>query len=436
MKNRVKGKMRKRILGIIAALMITVTACSPNTVDSVMDEEAAILGNSSTTTSSSSSSTSTVIDESDVINGNTSSVEVISAIVASEDSALDLENIFTERDLEQTADTEDAQTIVVEDGEVYNITSEGTYIISGEAQDATIKIAVTDEEKVQLLLDGVTITNESAPAIYVLSGDKIFITTAEGSENAMTVTGQFEADGDTNLDAVIFSRSDLVLNGLGSLTIVSQYGNGITSKDDLKVTGGTLAVGAQLDALEANDSIRIYDGDITIATNKDGLHSENDEDLSKGYIYIYGGSLYIKASEDGIDGAGIVQIDGGVINIEMSLEGIEGNYIQINGGDIDIYAADDGINATASGSYEVAIEVNGGTIDVEVGSGDTDAFDSNGNMYINGGVINVTAPTSSFDADGTVDFTGGTVTVNGEKVTEIDAHSMPGGQGGRSGRGH
>ena len=72
----------------------------------------------------------------------------------------------------------------------------------------------------------------------------------------------------------------------GTLEIVSEEGNGIAGKDDLKITGGSYIITASSDGIEANDSIRIYDGDITIVSGKDALHSENEDDLSLGYIYI------------------------------------------------------------------------------------------------------------------------------------------------------
>jgi hypothetical protein len=147
-----------------------------------------------------------------------------------------------------------------------------------------------------------------------------------------------------------------------------------------------------------------------------------------GFIYIADGSLDITAADDGIRGTTVVQIDGGTININRSTEGIEATCIQINGGIIDIYATEDGINASRkSRSYSLLIEVNGGDISVEVGSGDTDAFDSNGNIVVNGGVIAVTA-TSAFDSEGTSTLNGGTVTVNGSVVAQLT-----GGMDGRSG---
>ncbi|MBQ6907578.1 MAG: carbohydrate-binding domain-containing protein, partial [Clostridia bacterium] len=38
-----------------------------------------------------------------------------------------------------------------------------------------------------------------------------------GNTSTLSVTGTFTADGDTNTDAVIFSKDDLVLNGTGPI---------------------------------------------------------------------------------------------------------------------------------------------------------------------------------------------------------------------------
>lgn len=342
-------------------------------------------------------------------------------------SKLDVSTLLTERDLEQTADLTNAQTITLVSGEDVTITEEGIYVITGTAEDVTIIVEAAEDAKVQLVLDGVSITNQDAPAIYVKESDKVLVTTTDSS-NSLKVTGTYTADGETNLDAVIFSKADLILNGTGTLEITSAQGNGITSKDDLKVTGGTYTITSSGDGLEANDSIVIYDGDFIFDAGKDALHSENEDDSSLGYIYIANGSLNITANDDGIQGTSIVQIDGGTINIESCVEGIEGTYIQINEGTITINASDDGINATnKSTSYDVVVEINGGTTDITMGSGDTDAVDANGDIYVNGGTINIDAPTSSFDFDNTGEINGGNVTVNGETITEMPVSQMGGG---------
>ncbi len=292
------------------------------------------------------------------------------------------ETTFTERDLEQTADTSEAQNITVADNKTIDITDEGVYTISGSADNCTIRINAEDSAKVQLVLDGVNIDNENFPAIYVLSADKVFITTTD-TDNTLTVSGQFTADGENNTDAVIYSKDDIVLNGTGTLNVTSNYGNGITCKDDMKITGGTYNIKAALDAFEANDTISIYDGIFNVTTNKDGFHCENDE--AEGTITISDGTFTINGDSDGIQACAVLQIDGGDFDITAA-EGLEATYIVINDGNITINASDDGINAAANtNAYETAILFNGGNVNVSMGQGDTDAIDSNGSIYVNGG---------------------------------------------------
>ena len=120
---------------------------------------------------------------------------------------LDTSDLFSDRDLAQTADTSSAVQIALTDGQDVTISEEGVYLVTGNASDATIIVEAADSAKVQLVLDNVTITNKNAPAIYVKSADKVFVTST--GDNALSTTGAFNADGTTNLDAVIFSKSDL-----------------------------------------------------------------------------------------------------------------------------------------------------------------------------------------------------------------------------------
>jgi hypothetical protein len=339
---------------------------------------------------------------------------------------------FSSRDLEQTVDLAEATVIQLENGRDVTLSQEGIYLIRGEIQNGTIVVDAAADAKIQIVLDGVSITNDDSPAIYVKAADKVFITTTD-SQDSLEVTGSFAADGDTKLDAAIFARSDLTLNGTGSLKIVSAEGNGISAKDDLVITGGTYDIQSAADALEANDAIRIHAGTLTLKAGQDGLHSENNEDAALGYIIMENGILTITAADDAIHANRSVQIDGGTIQVESCTEGIEANLITINEGQISIYATDDGINAAQKVSPDVAIVVNGGTIAVRMDSGDTDAFDSNGTITINGGTITIEAR-SAFDADGAAVLKGGNVTVNGQTITEI-TQSGPGGPGGAGGGG-
>lgn len=323
--------------------------------------------------------------------------------------------LFTERDLEQTADTAGATQYNVTDGESIKITSAGVYIISGNAENVTIYIEAGSEDKVQLVLQNLSITNENMPCIYIKTADKVFITSY--NTNTLKVTNSFSTDEDDNLNAVIYSKQDITLNGTGTLNIESIQ-NGITGKDDIKITGGTININAVNVAIRANDSIRIADGSLNLIAGTDGLHSEYGDDDTVGYVFIGGGTISIEAGDDCIHGTSIVQIDGGTISLNGA-EGIEGTYIQINDGTINIDAVGDGINAgSKSNSYKVTIEINGGKITINTEGEDADGIDSNGDIIITGGIIEING-TGSFDYDGESSFTGGNITVNGKEIDSI-----------------
>ena len=336
------------------------------------------------------------------------------------------DDLFSSRDLTQTADLSEAAAYTVSDGEDIHIAEAGVYVLSGTASDVTVYVEADKDAKVQLVLDGLTVANASAPVIYVQSADKVFVTVS--GDSSLSVTGAFQADGSVKLDGVIFSKSDMTLNGSAALTI-SSSDNGIVCKDDLKITGGTYVINAKSKAVEANDSIRIADGAFTLTAGTDGLHAENSEDDTLGYIYIGGGVFDIQAGDDGIHANSVVQIDGGSFTIQAK-EGIEGTYVQINGGTINIQSNDDGINAARkSSAYTPTVEINGGDITVNMSSGDTDGVDSNGSIIVNGGTIRVNG-NSTFDYDGSAQYNGGTIIANGQQISYIPNQMMGGGRGG------
>ena len=342
--------------------------------------------------------------------------------------SLSAEDIFTDRDMEQEADLSEAVTYESKDGETVTITKAGVYVFNGTAKNYQIVVETGSKDKVQIVLDGLQITNEDKPVIYVKSADKVFVTTVEGTENTLKTTGEFKDDGDEGTDGVIYSKDDIVLHGKGTLTIESAD-TGAVSKDDLKVTGGTLNITCVNNALQAHDSVAVADGNITIVSQDDGIKAKYDEDDSVGYVYISGGTLNITASDDAVHAETILQIDGGNITADAH-EGLEATVVRINDGEISIKASDDGVNAAAkSSTYTPLLEINGGTLSIEMAQGDTDAMDSNGKLVVNGGTITITAQ-FAFDFETGSEFNGGKITVNGQEVTQITESMMTGGRGG------
>ena len=316
---------------------------------------------------------------------------------------------FTARDLAQTADLSEASYITVSDGETVNITEEGVYVLSGSAENASVVIKTAEEAKVQLVLDGVSIVNTDQPCILVESADKVFVTSAEGSENVLTVSEDFS----------------------GAVTVTSQ-GDGIRTNDDLKLTGGTWIVDAADTALKAHNGIYACDGVYELTAGNDGLHAEDNDDDTAGDIVIEGGTFTVKVGDDGIHATTAATVNGGTLTITAG-EGIEATQVIINDGSVNINASDDGINAgRKSTALDVKVEINGGTVTVAMGSGDTDAIDSNGDLLITGGTIDITGQ-SPFDCDGSCQHTGGTIIVNGTQTDDITNQMMGGQHGGQMG---
>lgn len=233
---------------------------------------------------------------------------------ADETKADDSKTDETKADESETNETENVASGVYISGNIITITKEGTYVLSGALSEGQI-VVDADSAKVQLVLDNADITCASSAAIYVKNADKTFITLAEGSENILMNTAEYEAIDDNNIDAVIFSKDDLTLNGKGTLTINSEYGHGIVSKDDLKLVGGTYNITAKNHALSGKDSVRIADGTYNLTSGKDGIHSENADDDEKGFVYIASGDFTIESTGDGIDASYVVQIDDGDFDI-------------------------------------------------------------------------------------------------------------------------
>lgn len=397
--------------------------------------------------------------------GSASTADSGSSVSAVNTSAIEEDDMFTKRDLDPSYEESSSTKITFSgdsasvdgngaaaDGSVVTISEEGTYILSGSSDDGQVIVSVDDNAKVQLVLDGLTLTNDDSACILVTNADKVFITLADGSSNTLSDTGSeyVQTIEDTTVDGVIFSKDTLTLNGSGSLTVNASYDNAIVSKDDLKITSGNYTINAAGKALEGKDSIRIKDGNITITSQDDALHSDN-EDEDKGYIYIENGTINISTNDDGIHAQNSIAIEGGNINISQSYEGIEAEQIDINGGTIYVVASDDGINASdGSGSGQDAggffggfgQNANGSTTSNEqstnytslasvevIEDSDTDTMarggmgggmgggmmdtDENAYLRITGGDLTVNANGDGLDSNGYLYIDGGNITVYG-----------------------
>ncbi|MFC2339703.1 MAG: carbohydrate-binding domain-containing protein [Olsenella sp.] len=294
---------------------------------------------------------------------------------------IDVSNAFSDRDLDGSYDESKATRIALSDGgttvtgdgatvsgNTVTITAAGTYLISGTLSEGQIKVEANEADKVQLVLSGATVTSANSAALHVAKADKVFLTLADGSENTLATSGAYAAADDSAIDGAVFSRSDLTVNGGGSLAVSSAEDNGIVCKDDVVLASGIATVTAAKHAIQANDSVRIAGGSYTLHAGTDGIHAKNDENSKLGYIYVAGGRLDITAESDGFDANYVLRVDGGTITVSAgddglhaesdltinggditvtkSNEGLEGARVTIAGGTQDVVASDDGVNAS------------------------------------------------------------------------------------------
>ncbi|MDD3347821.1 carbohydrate-binding domain-containing protein [Oscillibacter sp.] len=324
--------MKKKPLSLLLAalLLLSATACGNTSANNAADSAAA---------------------------------DTLSTVIATPDE------MFTDRDYEVgysdyvTVSLADGGTTADGDGVTVNgstvtITAEGTYLLTGTLSDGQVIVNAADTAKIQLVLENASVTCNAGAALYIKSADKVFLTLADGSASQLVSTGTFAQTDDTNVDAALFAKSDLTMNGSGVLSVTCESGHGVVSKDDLKVIGGTYFITAASQGLSGKDSVRIAGGDFTIIAGKDGIHAENTEAADQGFIYIANGIFTVDAEGDGADASGAMTIldgtfhlttGGGSANVRIKTEsGMSDGFRGTGGAPIDAPNATPPVDATGT----------------------------------------------------------------------------------------
>ena len=456
----------KRFLSLLAifALLLTLTACGndPKPTEPARPGDATVGGNTDTTVPS-----------------------VDTSFAQTDDT------MFTSRDtdtayydgrivnIQLSGDTATADSNAVQiKGSAIKITEEATYIFTG-AFNGMIAVDCDKDAQPQLVFNGATVHSETSAALYVMDAGKVILTLAEGTENYLSNGGTFEAVDSEDIDAALYSKRDLTVNGSGQLTVLSPAGKGISSKDNLCITGGAISIQSASHGLDANDSLRIQNAALTVTAGMDGIHCENPTDTDFGYVYISSGSFAITAEGDGIaagawlqvkDGSFTLLTGGGHENGESHSSGNWGGFpgnpgghstttdttdsasmkgikaatgMLLSGGTYTIDSADDALHCDASltvesGSYTIAtgddalhaeetLSILAGTVDISISYEGLEAL----HIVVAGGDIKLTATDDGINAAGGNDESG----TGGRDEMFGGGHGGHGGHGGMGGPG-
>ncbi len=349
-----------------------------------------------------------------------------------------------------------SNAVRIETGRV-TILDEGTYVLSG-TYNGTIVVDADKKDETCLELNGVTLYSDTFAALYALKAKSVTVRLAAGTVNTLSNGGSFVQTDDNSVDAVIFSKTDLILSGSGALAVTSPAGHGIVSKDELIVTGGSYAITAASHGMEGKDDLCIKDGTFAVTAGKDALRAENTEDGEKGFVQIEGGTFTLSAEGDGISASAWMCINGGSFDIvtgggavngeqqtsegwggfgggpgggmggpgggmpggpggrpggqssgsttqtteedSTSIKGIKASgSLTVNGGSFTLDCADDALHSNAD------LSLCGGTFQIATGD---DGFHADAGLYVSGGSVTITESYEGLEGL-FIEFSGGTV---------------------------
>lgn len=237
-------------------------------------------------------------------------------------------------------------------GGVITISHSGEFWIDGTLEDGQINVNIADEvadaETVKLFLNGANITGKTAPAIVVTNAENTSVNIVDGTENTIT-DGDTAYAGDWLGAAVIEAKDDITFKGgekgTGVLTITTNTQDAIVCNNDIKFTSGTVNITTLNDVDETNavngkTSVTVKETAVlNIEAEGDGLKS------SKGDVAIEGGTVAIKAGNDAVQAETTIDISGGTVTAggDRGLTAVGG--INITGGKVAATATDNQANS-------------------------------------------------------------------------------------------
>ena len=304
------------------------------------------------------------------------------------------------------------------DGTV-TITEGGTYVFSGMFSNGRIIVNAPDKE-VTVVLNGADITCSYSSPLYVYKASSATVYLLKDTENKLTdgesytYSDSYSSSEDEEPNACLYSKSDLIIAGAGSLTVNANFNNGITSKDTLRIDSAAITVNAKNHGINGKDYLTLKSAKVSVTSGGDALRSTNDSDEALGYITSVNSDLNLVSGEDGMQAETVMTISGGEINIksgggsgakisgDASAKGIKaGKSIAILDGKFTLDCYDDAVHSNGSA------EISGGTFAISTGDDGVHADES---LKISGGTINISKSYEGLEG-ATIDISGGKITI-------------------------
>lgn len=299
------------------------------------------------------------------------------------------------------------------------ISKSGIYQITGTLTDGSLVVDIdnnADTGTVYLVLNNASLSSAASAPIYIKDTKKVVLILENGTTNTIYQGSNCVVDGNNEPTAAIFSKSDLTITGSGTLNVTSDYNDGITSKDTLKITDGTLNVQAKADGIVGKDILAVKNGNITVTAGKDGIRSTNDTDSNLGNILITGGTLTITSGKDAVKAKGTLEVDGGTLNIIAGGGYTENTTVHSDNGPGKMGGSSEQTTQTSTDTENInglcadrSILITQGLLTV---SAYDDALNASNDILIKGGTLNLDSGSKGIHSDTSVTIDNGTVTVN------------------------
>lgn len=322
---------------------------------------------------------------------------------------LDLDENFDEMaaaiiDFDKEIARDSAGNLVSDDGENISIKSGGIYILKGTLKDKRIKIVKGVGERIQLILDGLKVNTNKESAILTSKDCITQIHLAKGSVNEISSTTESSVSNGAKRNGVIYSEENMSFTGTGKLIINNGFECSIESTDKLTFISGEYVLNTKGDGIKAKNEVLFRSGNIEINSGDDAIRVTNNK---KACVYVENANIKVQSNDKGINSDNEILIVGGNIDFDTRGECITGKKVNILGGNINLKSDDDAINSSDSdqnkknNQIDVYTRVIGGELNID---SVMDGIDSNGDLYIEGGKIFISAADN--DNERIIDYNG------------------------------